>query len=290
MAALQCELCGGKLVGKPGGMFECDSCGMEYDTAWAKAKIQEIKGTVQVEGTVEVTGSVKVDGAVEVKGSVSKDSLLKRAQLALEDKNWKTAAEYFEKTLDADPECAQSYFGLAMCDSQVTTLEKLVNAGNWEHKDYIKGKRFASATLLAQVEQLEQAYLQRKREEEEKARIAREKREEEERIAREENERRLKPIRERLRKVSHLLEAGSYHTVGEKADGTVVATGSNSDGECNVGNWRDIVAVSAGFSHTVGLKADGTVVATKYTGYYGSLNYGQCDVGGWRDIVQVSAG
>ena len=33
---------------------------MEYDTAWAKAKIQEIKGTVKVEGTVEVTGTVKM--------------------------------------------------------------------------------------------------------------------------------------------------------------------------------------------------------------------------------------
>ena len=62
MAALQCEICGGKLIGKPGGVFECDSCGMEYSTEWAKAKIQEIRGTVQVEGTVEVTGTVKVEG------------------------------------------------------------------------------------------------------------------------------------------------------------------------------------------------------------------------------------
>ena len=61
MAALQCEVCGGKLIGKPGGVFECDSCGMEYSTEWAKAKIQEIRGTVQVEGTVEVTGTVKVE-------------------------------------------------------------------------------------------------------------------------------------------------------------------------------------------------------------------------------------
>ena len=62
MAALQCEICGGKLIGKPGGVFECDSCGMEYSTEWAKAKIQEIRGTVQVEGTVEVTGTVKGEG------------------------------------------------------------------------------------------------------------------------------------------------------------------------------------------------------------------------------------
>ena len=68
MAALQCEICGGKLVGKPGGLFECEYCGVEYSTEWAKAKIQEIRGTVKVEGTVDVKGTVKIEGPVEIKG------------------------------------------------------------------------------------------------------------------------------------------------------------------------------------------------------------------------------
>ena len=62
----------------------------------------------------------------------------------------------------------------------------------------------------------------------------------------------------------------------------MVATGFNSDGECNVGNWTDIVAISAGYSHTVGLRFDGTVVAT------GDNEYGQCDVRAWTDIVAIS--
>ena len=37
MAMLQCDVCGGKLKGKPGGIYECEFCGVEYDTAWAKA-------------------------------------------------------------------------------------------------------------------------------------------------------------------------------------------------------------------------------------------------------------
>lgn len=41
MAALQCELCGGKLMGKAGGIFECEICGMQYTAEWAKAKLQE---------------------------------------------------------------------------------------------------------------------------------------------------------------------------------------------------------------------------------------------------------
>jgi len=168
MALLQCDICGGKLMAKSGGIFECEYCGMQYDKTRIQEMVQEIKGTVKVEGTVQVAGTVKVDGPVKVEGSASKESLLKRAQLVLEDRDWKSAAEYFGKVLDIDPECAESYFGLAMCETEANTLEALVNAEKWDNKNYIKGKRFASPALLAQVEQLEQAYLQRKWEEAEK--------------------------------------------------------------------------------------------------------------------------
>ena len=80
------------------------------------------------------------------------------------------------------------------------------------------------------------------------------------------------------------VSAGLYHTVGLKADGTAVAVGYNSDGQCNVTAWTDIVQVSPGAYHTVGLKSDGTVVAV------GSNGEGQCNVTAWTDIVQVSAG
>ena len=87
--------------------------------------------------------------------------------------------------------------------------------------------------------------------------------------------------------VRETVSAGKDHTVGLKADGTVVAVGNNGFGQCGVDGWTDIVAVSAGHYHTVGLKADGTVVATSYTGKYYD---GQCGVYGWTDIVAVSAG
>ena len=83
------------------------------------------------------------------------------------------------------------------------------------------------------------------------------------------------------------VSAGDEHTVGLKADGTVVATeyiGDYYSGQCDVDGWTDIVAVSAGDYHAVGLKADGTVVAV------GSNFSGECDVYGWTDIVAVSAG
>jgi hypothetical protein len=80
------------------------------------------------------------------------------------------------------------------------------------------------------------------------------------------------------------LAAGGYHTVGLETGGTVVAVGMNTDGQCDVTGWTNIVQVAAGNKHTVGLKSDGTLVAA------GDNSYGQCEVTGWTDIVQVAAG
>lgn len=79
------------------------------------------------------------------------------------------------------------------------------------------------------------------------------------------------------------VSAGGYHSLGLKADGTVVATGNREHGQCDVSGWTDIVAVSAGEAHSIGLRADGTVVATGYD------KDGQCNVENWSDIVAVSA-
>lgn len=80
------------------------------------------------------------------------------------------------------------------------------------------------------------------------------------------------------------ISAGYYFTVGVRENGTVVAVGANSEGQCEVSGWRNIIAISAGGDHTVGLKADGSVTATGYN------RYGQCNVSSWTDIVAISAG
>ncbi|MCD8090537.1 MAG: hypothetical protein LUD81_07970, partial [Clostridiales bacterium] len=72
------------------------------------------------------------------------------------------------------------------------------------------------------------------------------------------------------------VSASYNHTVGLKADGTVVAAGpgnalaagpesGNVDwGQCRIKSWSGITAVSAGGMYTAGLKADGTVVVAGY--------------------------
>lgn len=82
----------------------------------------------------------------------------------------------------------------------------------------------------------------------------------------------------------NVIAAGSYHTVGLRSDGTVMATGDNRFGQCDVSAWTDIVSVSAGHSHTLGLRADGTVVAA------GPIYSDYCDVTNWTDIVAIAAG
>lgn len=75
------------------------------------------------------------------------------------------------------------------------------------------------------------------------------------------------------------------HIVGLKRDGTVVAAGANTFGECDVSGWTDIVSVVAGSTagyggsfYTIGLKADGTLV------FAGTNPFG---VPNWKDIVKI---
>lgn len=84
--------------------------------------------------------------------------------------------------------------------------------------------------------------------------------------------------------VRDTIAAGGSHTVGLKADGTVLATGKNNYSQCNVDRWTDIVAIAASINHTIGLKADGTVVAA------GASKYGQSEFASWKNIVAIAAG
>ena len=80
------------------------------------------------------------------------------------------------------------------------------------------------------------------------------------------------------------VSAGELYIVGLRSDGTVVAAGSNSQGQINVTDWTDIVAIHTNDSYcarTYGLKADGTVVAV------GQNDYGLCNVKDWTDIVAI---
>jgi alpha-tubulin suppressor-like RCC1 family protein len=76
------------------------------------------------------------------------------------------------------------------------------------------------------------------------------------------------------------VAAGGYHSLGLKNDGSVVAWGDNSDGQCDVpAPNTGFVAVAASGSvdtgirgHSLGLNNDGSIMA------WGNNRGGQCDV------------
>ena len=69
------------------------------------------------------------------------------------------------------------------------------------------------------------------------------------------------------------IVGGGLHSLGLKADGTIVAWGSNEVGQCSIPPPNaDFVAVAGGFYHGLGLKSDGTIVA------WGGNGDGQCSV------------
>ena len=88
------------------------------------------------------------------------------------------------------------------------------------------------------------------------------------------------------------LAAGYAHTIGLRADGSVIATqvlepaGAEpyEYGQCNVAGWRNIIQIEAGWVHSVGLCEDGTVVAA------GNNEHGQCNVQDWSNVVEIAAG
>ena len=220
-----------------------------------------------------------------VSTGVTVESLLKRAQMFLEDKDSKLAAQYAQKVLDIDPECADAYMVLLLATWGIETWEeldadiiKLVQS-----REYKRAKQFASGALadkLADAERLADEHTERLEQE------AKRRQEEKERRRQEEERRRQE---EKLQiyyrcHVPSMVACGSETTICLREDGTVVARGNNSFGQCNVSDWKDIVAVAAGDSHTVGAKSDGVVVAR------GNNSFGQCNVSDWKDIVAVAAG
>jgi hypothetical protein len=76
---------------------------------------------------------------------------------------------------------------------------------------------------------------------------------------------------------------GKKHAAAVSSDGTVFAGGDNSEFQCDVGGWKDIVAVAAGDSHTLGLRADGRVLAA------GSNSHDECDVGHLSGVRAIYA-
>lgn len=255
MAMIKCEMCGSTDIVKQDGVFVCQSCGIKYSLEEAK------KMMVEVAGTVAVKGSVKVENAVSV------ESLLKRAFMTMEDGELKKANEFFDGVLDISPECAEAYLGKLLLEYGLSKESDLteIKVPFDSEKNYQKIMKYGSPELCARIKKINDDII--------------------EAISRRNAEFKKTIMPYAVKAARKPIACGKGgHIVALRCDGTVVATGDNTQGQCNVSDWRDIIAIATGENHTVGLKSDGTVVAV------GDNEKGQCNVSGWKDIVALDAG
>ncbi len=129
MAALVCDLCGGKLIMGAGGIATCESCGMEHTAERMKEKVQEIKGTVRVDNTHMI------------------ENYLEMARTAKDAGNNSEAETYCNKVIEIDPtnykawmikgEAAawQSSLQNSRIDEGVTAFVKGINNAPEEEKE-----------------------------------------------------------------------------------------------------------------------------------------------------------
>ncbi len=78
---------------------------------------------------------------------------LKRANLFLEEKDWKTAADYYNAILDVDPEYEPAYTGLLCSELQISSENELINQQKSlnEYTNYKYALRFADAQRKEQL-------------------------------------------------------------------------------------------------------------------------------------------
>ena len=110
MAALVCDICGGKLIMGSGGIAVCDSCGMEHSQDRMKEKIQEIKGVVQVDNSHMV------------------DNWMKMGTSAAQAGNHKEAYDYFTKVIEVDPQNWRAIFEKGKAGAWQSNLANLRTA------------------------------------------------------------------------------------------------------------------------------------------------------------------
>ena len=107
MAALVCDICGGKLIVGAGGVTVCDSCGMEYSVERMREKIQEIKGVVQIDNSNMI------------------ENWMKMGDRATQAQNYQEACEYYTKIVETDPENIIAIYKRGKSNIKQSTIEDI---------------------------------------------------------------------------------------------------------------------------------------------------------------------
>lgn len=226
---------------------------------------------------------------------VTVDSLLKRANLFLEDCEFNRADEYAERILDIDPERAEAYVIKLLCDLRIISLTQLKasNETFTENTNYRRALRFADEKLKAELNGCAASVAARVAEI--KAEEARAAENERQRIISVYNRKKSNILLMRELRISPykgFVSAGWSHSLGLKNTGEVLSAGNNyyewseKDveylGHLDVGCYKNVEAIAAAQEYSILLFDDGTVKGI-------GKNHGKCDFSQWRNIVAISA-
>ena len=275
--------------------------------ATAEALVQEISSVPMVaacratddddESFVQSTAPVVTPTPVASNPSV--DAYLKRVFMFLEDGEWSSAAEYCEKVLDVDPECAEAYLGKLMAQLKVNEREQLQNCAKSfdDNNNYKKILRFGDETLKAEVVGYNDGIRARL----EAGRIAKEKREEEARIAREKREEEARIAQEKKAEERRVANAKRAEAKRKREEEERIAREKEAEEERQrvKENTRRLCAIrekirpaqhmiGTGFNHIVGVKADGTMLAVGSP--YEKPPNDPCVVDSFLGVIATSAG
>ena len=236
-------------MAKAGGIFECDSCGMQYDKTRIQEMVQEIKGTVKVEGTVQVAGTVKVEGPIKVEGAATVPNLITRGFMAIESGHFDDARQTFGKALEMDPQCGDAHLGIAIAGRKYKDRQAF-----WES---LMNYEINEPTSLTKARECNLVEPYRSEMEHYKAFLAKEAADKAEALRRgEENRSYYAALRQKYAPARAMLGDGYYEaTIPEGCIGYYGSLGDKNS------PWREVVAISSSVGATAGILPDGSVIA-----------------------------
>jgi hypothetical protein len=129
MAALVCDLCGGKLIMGAGGIATCESCGTGHSADRMKEKVQEIKGTVRVDNSHMIENYLEMARTAKDAGNNAEAESYCNKVIEIEPTNYKAWM------LKGEAVAWQSSLQSSRVDEGVTAFVKGINNAPEEEKE-----------------------------------------------------------------------------------------------------------------------------------------------------------
>ncbi len=239
-----------------------------------------LRGVDKIMGGNSLTAAT-AQSAENIKDNSSTiNALLGRVYLFLEDRDKASVIEYCNRILDMNPKCSEVYLILFLLDFGVWSIDEITASSDRirENRNYQRAEKYASPDVLNQLVQIMQSAKDR----EESARNELAKRT----VQFEEKAKKYREYMQATKDLVSVTDNWGDRVVALKSDGTVLASGENREGGCQVQKWKDIYAVKTDGPFTVGLKMDGTAVSCGEESD-DDPPYNTYDVSKWTDVVSL---